>query len=373
MENIEHIVVEELAPQPNAKIIALGVGGGGSNAIAELKRSRPNKDLVLMVANTDVQHLNSSPVDVKINLGQKLTKGLGAGMKPEIGEKAAEESYEDIKSYLDGAALVFIAAGMGGGTGTGAAPIIAQAARDIGALTYAVVTKPFTREGKKRTRLANEGIAKLKEVCDSIMIVPNEKVLAIITNTTTLEESYKEIDSVLARAVNGMSNIILQKAHENVDFADITTVLSHKGLSLMSVGESSPESKEPGVDAVKKALQSPLFENVCIKNAKGIVLYLEVHKNCPQLAIDGARAYIMEFEGDDTDMIHGIMMYSDEDNWDSGFIRATVMATGFEQEIVSQTKGEDMSSFTLRRRVSGSDTSGLNDLEKPTFLRINKD
>ena len=229
----------------NATIKVVGVGGGGGNMLNHMIEKNV-KGIELIAANTDAQALYSNKAPIKIQLGKELTKGLGAGMKPEVGRAAAEESYDEIKRALEGADLVFISAGMGGGTGTGAAPVIAKIAKGIGALTVGVVTKPFRREGAKRAKLAEIGFNELKEECDSIVTILNQKLLLIIDRKASKKDSYKMIDDILYQAVSGISNMIITHGENdvNVDFEDLKTVMSHRGMALMGIGHKTGENAD---------------------------------------------------------------------------------------------------------------------------------
>lgn len=275
------ITVEEATTITGARIKVIGVGGGGSNMISHLIAGGSHEDIELAIANTDAQALNASPAPIKIQLGARLTKGLGAGMQPETGRNAAIESFEDIKALLSGTDIVFISAGLGGGTGTGAAPIIAQAAKEAGALTISIVTKPFKFEGSKRSKLAEQGLAELKKESDSIVVIPNDKLLSIVDKNLGIKESFKIVDDVLARAVNGMSGIILNHGENdiNVDFADVRTVMSHRGLALMGIGESS--GNNAAYEAIKNAIESPLFDNMSINGAMGVLVHFYIHPDYP--------------------------------------------------------------------------------------------
>ncbi|HHD83392.1 MAG TPA: cell division protein FtsZ, partial [Campylobacteraceae bacterium] len=227
-----------------AQIKVIGVGGGGGNMINHMVNEEVTVDNIgLIAANTDAQALDTSKAGTTIQLGERKTKGLGAGMKPDVGRESALESYEEIKEALDGADMVFIASGFGGGTGTGAAPVVAQAAKEVGALTVAVVTKPFGFEGRKRMKLAEKGIDELKKESDSIVIIPNDKLLSIVDKNLGIKESFKLVDDVLSRAVGGMSAVVLSTGENdiNVDFADIQTIMSHKGMAILGVGEAQGE------------------------------------------------------------------------------------------------------------------------------------
>lgn len=362
-----------------AKIIAVGVGGGGSNAIAHLINTGVNEAITLIVANTDIQHLSASPAKNKIKLGEKLTKGLGAGAVPEVGKESAQESYDTIKQALTGADIVFISAGLGGGTGTGAAPVIAQAAQEVGALTIAVVTKPFLMEGNKRSKIADAGLQELRKHSDGIVVIPNDKLLAIINRNTGLKDSFKQVDAVLARAVNGISNVLLKQGEQdiNTDFADLKTVMKNKGLALMGIGEANGE--DSAVEAVKTAIESPLFDNLSIKGAKGALVYFEMHPEYPLLEISQALNLVHESAADDADIIFGTCT---SDKMDKNEVRVTIIATGFEKEIVNNTtqpavkeeskilKPLDASTII---KISGGEDFNISDLDSPSWIRNQKD
>ncbi|CBG39849.1 cell division protein FtsZ [Helicobacter mustelae] len=372
----------EVTSSTGAKIIAVGVGGGGSNAIAHLFHSGINDAITLIAANTDIQHLNNSPAKQKIKLGEKLTKGLGAGAKPEVGRDSAQESYDTIKEHLNGANIVFVSAGLGGGTGTGAAPIIAQAAQEVGALTIAVVTKPFLMEGNKRTRIAEEGLKELRKHSDGIVVIPNDKLLSIISRNTGIKESFKEVDAVLARAVNGISNIILNQGENdiNTDFADLRTIMQHKGLALMGIGESIGE--DAALEAVKKAIESPLFDNLSIKGARGALVSFEMHRDYPLIEINQAMSYIHEAANEDADIIFGTCT---TENMQQDQVKVTIIATGFEKEIINNTTApansvKDQAGISqpinLNKqmiKIVGGEDFNMDDLDAPTWMRNQKD
>lgn len=328
----------------DVKIKVIGVGGGGGNAINHIIREGINKlsgmDRVdLLAANTDAQALIKSQAYTTLQLGEKRTKGLGAGMRPEVGRESAEESYEQIKAMLDDAKIVFIASGFGGGTGTGAAPIVARAAKDIGALTIAVVTTPFHSEGKRRMRLAQEGIVELKKECDSIVIIPNEKLLAIAGKNVGFKDSFKIVDAVLANAVSGMSSVILESGDGdiNVDFADVCTAMSHRGLSLLGVGQATGE--DSAQEAIKCAIQSPLLDNIDIKGAKGVLANFRFHPAHPQGDIHEAMGLLRDTVDDDgeVDIFFGTIT---DENMQVDLVEVTVIATGFadkEEEKIDPT------------------------------------
>ncbi|OHD87920.1 MAG: cell division protein FtsZ, partial [Sulfuricurvum sp. RIFCSPLOWO2_12_43_5] len=284
---MEPFSIEESTTLTGARIVAVGVGGGGGNMIGYmLKEAIPGIELI--IANTDAQVLEHGSAATKIQLGAKLTKGLGAGMKPEVGKESALESYEDLSRALEGADIVFVAAGLGGGTGTGAAPIIAKIAKEVGALTIAVVTKPFSFEGKKRLKLAEDGLNELKNESDCIVVIPNDKLLSIIDPKLGIKESFKIVDSVLARAVSGTSGVILASGDNdiNLDFADLQTVMSHRGLALMGVGEYKGENA--AYEAIKNAIESPLLDNMSVNGALGVLVHFSMHPEFPFMELSAA-------------------------------------------------------------------------------------
>ncbi|MBK5247728.1 MAG: cell division protein FtsZ, partial [Peptostreptococcaceae bacterium] len=258
----------EINDQNTAQIRVIGVGGGGCNAVNRMIEEGL-KGVNFMSVNTDKQALNTSKAETKIQIGEKLTKGLGAGANPEIGQKAAEENFEEITKFITGADMIFITAGMGGGTGTGAAPVIAKAAKDLGILTVGVVTKPFTFEGKKRREHAEVGIKYLKKYVDSLVIVPNDRLLQISEKNTTMLEAFLKADDVLKQGVQGISDLIAEAGLINLDFADVKTVMSDRGVAHMGVGHGRGENRVD--DAVKSAIESPLLET-SINGAKAILL-----------------------------------------------------------------------------------------------------
>ena len=294
--NVEDITVKmptQTLSDNVAKISVIGVGGGGCNMINHMITEGSHK-IDLIVANTDLQVLHISKAPKKIQLGLKLTKGLGAGMKPEIGRDSAVESYEDIKNTLKGADIVFIAAGLGGGTGTGAAAVVAAAAKEIGALTVSVVTKPFTWEGKKRAGLANLGLEELKKVSDSIIVVPNDRLLDIIDESVGMKDAFRIIDNILYQAVNGMSEVILNpgNADINMDFADVRTIMQHRGMALMGIGRAKGD--DAAIKALEDAIESPLLDKVSLSGAKGILIHFNIHPQISLFAINNVMEKIHE-------------------------------------------------------------------------------
>lgn len=363
-----------------ARIKVIGVGGGGSNMVNYLMQTDIDQRIELIVANTDAQALMKSPAPIKIQLGNNITKGLGAGMKPEVGEAAANESYEDIVSLLQGTDLVFVSAGMGGGTGTGAAPIIAKAAKAVGALTVGVVTKPFKYEGGKRAKLAEAGIERLKAECDSIIVILNDKLSSMIDRSQGNKAVYRIVDSVLAGAVVGVSNIILQVGESdiNVDFADMRTAMEHKGTALMGMGEANNEVS--AFDAIRNAIESPLFDNLSINGARGLIAHFHIHPDYSFYEIQEAMDKVQEMLDENADVFFGT--YSDPEMPKDSF-EVTVVVTGLESEYKFDEPPLKLPPssapvqvptpkkiITQLRRVSGGDTD---DLDTPSYTRMQAD
>lgn len=308
-----------------ANIKVVGVGGGGNNAVSTMIESGIH-GVEFIVANTDIQALNAHKASVKIQLGSDLTKGLGAGANPEIGRRAAIESYNDIVEKLEGSDMVFVTAGMGGGTGTGGAPIVAKIARELGALTVGVVTKPFMFEGKKRMRQAEEGLRELRENVDTLIVIPNQKLLAISAERTPLLETFKKADEVLLHAVKGISDLINIRGHINLDFADIRTVMKEKGMAIMGTGFARGENR--AVEAATMAISSPLLENIKIEGATGIIVNVTGGPDLSLYEVNEASTLITEAAHEDATVIFGSVI--DPNLTDE--LRITVIATGFAQE-----------------------------------------
>ncbi len=373
--------VEELRSKTGARIKVIGVGGGGCNMINHMI-SEHVLGIELVVANTDAQALETSLANTKIQLGTKLTRGLGAGMKPEVGKGAAEESYQEIKSILEGADMVFVAAGLGGGTGTGAAEVVAAAAKEIGALTVAVVTKPFIFEGQKRRKYAEEGLAAVKKICDSIVVIPNDKLLAVVDKNMGIKDSFRIVDNVLSRAVTGISGVILSHGENdiNLDFADLKTVMSHRGTALMGVGEAT--GNDAAYQAVKNAIESPLFDNISISGAMGILVHVNMHPNYPLVQIQQAMSIVYDSADADADVIFGT---TTDDTIDIDRVVITMVATGFEKEAVnsfsvkhvekeSPVVHEKQQVRNIRKISGGYDvTFDEDELQVPTYLRRQMD
>ena len=308
----------------NAVIKVIGVGGAGGNAVNRMIEDGV-QGVSFIAANTDVQALNSNNAEVKIQLGPKLTRGLGAGSHPETGQKAAEESEETIEEALKGADMIFITAGMGGGTGTGAAPVIAKIARETGALTVGVVTRPFSFEGPKRSKNAAEGIAKLKEYVDTLVIVANNRLLEIVDKKTPMMEAFKEADNVLKQGVQGISDLITSTDYVNLDFADVKTVMENQGAALMGIGRASGENRT--VEATKMAISSPLLE-VSIDGAKQVLLNITGGPDLTLFEAQDASEIVANAAGEDVNIIFGTSInpnLGDE-------VVVTVIATGIDDE-----------------------------------------
>jgi cell division protein FtsZ len=306
----------------SARIKVIGIGGGGSNAVNTMIGGKLS-GVDFMVANTDAQSLEASLAPVRIQLGGMVTKGLGAGANPEIGRRAALEDQEKIREFLEGSDMIFITAGMGGGTGTGGAPVIARVAREVGALTVGVVTKPFIFEGKKRMRQADEGIEELKQSVDTLIVIPNQRLLSIAAKTTTMLEAFHKADDVLLQAVRGISDLIITPGLINLDFADVRTVMAEMGLALMGAASASGENR--AIEAAQKAISSPLLEDISIQGARGVLINITGGPDMCLHEVNEAASMIQEEAHEDANIIFGAVI--DENITDE--IRITVIATGF--------------------------------------------
>ncbi|HNN96976.1 MAG TPA: cell division protein FtsZ, partial [Pseudomonadota bacterium] len=309
----------------HAKIKVIGVGGGGGNAISTMIQGRL-EGVDFVAANTDLQALESNQAPIKIPLGQRLTKGLGAGANPEIGRSSAEEDRDHIAEVLQGADMVFVTAGMGGGTGTGAAPVIAEVARELGALTVGVVTKPFPFEGKKRRRQAEEGIINLARAVDTLITIPNERLLSVAGQKTTMLDAFRKADEVLLNAVQGISDLITIPGLINVDFADVKTIMSNMGRALMGTGRAVGERR--ALEAAQQAISSPLLEDVSITGATGILINITGGPDLTLFEVNEASSLIQEAADEEANIIFGSVIdpsLTDE-------VRITVIATGFDMQ-----------------------------------------
>ena len=304
-------------------IKVIGVGGAGGNVVNRMVRDGVKK-VQYIAANTDMMVLKSSLADVTIPLGKKITKGLGAGMKPEIGKMSAEEDIETIKAVLENTDLVFIAAGMGGGTGTGAAPVVAEIAKEKRILTVGVVTTPFSFEGTKRAAIAQRGIDELKKHVDTLMVIPNNKLLEIASQKTTMTEAFALADDVLKQAISGITNLVNLEGLINLDFADLRTVMQNKGRAIMGTGIGTGESR--GLEAAKKAISSPLLTDKPISGATGVIINIVADPNFSLLDAQAAADFIQSTADQDADVIFGLVTDETKDNE----VHITVIATGFE-------------------------------------------
>ena len=361
-ELVEHVNL-------GARIKVIGIGGGGGNAVNTMISSKLT-GVDFIVANTDAQSIEASRASVKIQLGEKITKGLGAGANPEIGRRAALEDQERIRGYLSGADMIFITAGMGGGTGTGGAPIIAKVAREVGALTVGVVTKPFVFEGKKRMGQAEDGIHELKEHVDTLIVIPNQRLLSIAAKTTTMLEAFQKADDVLLQAVRGISDLIITPGLINLDFADVRTVMAEMGLALMGAASASGENR--AVEAAQKAISSPLLEDISIHGARGVLINITGGPDLCLYEVNEAATMIQEEAHEDANIIFGAVI--DERMKDE--IRITVIATGFGEK---EERKPVLSAVTYN---ANKDTKGkkvvhlgtiVDDLDSPTWQRKKHD
>ncbi|WP_118856314.1 cell division protein FtsZ [Sphingomonas mesophila] len=321
--------VDELRP----RISVIGVGGAGGNAVANMiKRDVQGVDFI--VANTDAQALNSSTADQRLQLGLKITQGLGAGSRPEIGRAAAEETIEEIERALDGSHMCFIAAGMGGGTGTGAAPVIAKAARDRGILTVGVVTKPFAFEGARRMRSADSGIDELQKHVDTLIVIPNQNLFRLANSDTTFKEAFEMADEVLQQGVRGITDLMVMPGLINLDFADVRSVMGEMGKAMMGTGEASGENR--AIEAAEKAISNPLLDGVSMKGAKGVIISITGGEDMKLMEVDEAASHIKELVDADANIIWG----SAFNNGLEGKIRVSVVATGIEAEASAMPAGQ---------------------------------
>ena len=353
-----------------ATIKVIGVGGAGNNAVNRMIEA-DIKGVDFIAVNTDRQALQISKAKTKIQIGEKITRGLGAGANPDIGAQAAEESKAEVAEVLRGADMVFVTAGMGGGTGTGAAPIVAQAAKEMGILTIGVVTKPFTFEGKKRLSQAERGIESLKGKVDTLVVIPNDKLLQIVDRKTSIIEAFKMADDVLRQGVQGISDLIAIPGLVNLDFADVKTIMLNQGMAHMGVGSASGENRAE--DAAKEAIQSPLLET-SIEGAKGVIINITGGDNLGLHEVNTAAELVQRSVDPEANIIFGTV--TDETMGDE--IRITVIATGFEKnEPISSIGVDNIVSKTWEKKInsipaSHETNSSSNDLDIPSFLRKNR-
>src|SRR5436305_10903746 len=329
--------VDELRP----RISVIGVGGAGGNAIANMMRADV-QGVDFVVANTDAQALNASLADRRIQLGLKITQGLGAGSRPEIGRAAAEETLDEIIASLEGAHMCFIAAGMGGGTGTGAAPVIAKAARDMGILTVGVCTKPFAFEGARRARSAEAGLSELQQHVDTLIVIPNQNLLRLADSETTFKEAFEMADEVLQQGVRGITDLMVMPGLINLDFADARSVMSEMGKAMMGTGEADGDNR--AIEAAEKAISNPLLDGVSMKGAKGVIISITGGEDMRLMEVDEAASHIKELVDPDANIIWGSAFNNDL----GGKIRVSVVATGIEAEVGIQPQPAKVFSFPAR-------------------------
>jgi cell division protein FtsZ len=328
----------------SARMKVVGVGGGGGNAVNRMV-DEDLEGVEFISVNTDAQALKVSKSGIKIQIGKKLTRGLGAGARPEIGAAALEENEDEVRKMLEGADLVFVTCGMGGGTGTGAAPLIGQIAREMGALTIAIVTKPFLFEGKKRMRQAEAGLQALKSAVDTTIVVPNERLLSVVGKGTSFKDALKKADEVLLHATQGISDLIRVTGEVNVDFADVRTIMSNRGTALMGTGFGQGENR--AVEAAQEAISSPLLDNISIQGAAGVLINITGGMDLAIDEVTTISSIIQEAAGDEAEIIFGAV----HDSHMKEEIRVTVIATGFEKEAMQRDRFDNVlrPDFSSRR------------------------
>ncbi len=338
------MLIKPKAGQP-AKIKVVGIGGGGGNAVASMITGEDIAGVEFIALNTDLQALLNHKADVKVEIGEDLTRGLGSGGDPEIGLKAAEESKEKIKEHLMGADMIFITCGEGGGTGTGASPIVAEIGKETGALTVAVVTKPFDFEGTRRKLVAEEGIQKLREKVDTLIVIPNQRVLEIIDNKVSILEAFNKIDSILHQGVKGIAELITMPGLINVDFADVRTVMTNAGTALMGIGTGSGDKR--ALMAIKQAISSPLLD-ISIEGAKGVLFNIVGGPDLSMLEINEAASIIAKTVDPDADIIFGAVI--DQKMMDQ--VRLTLIATKFDEGRLRLFKMKNKPGQSDKQKVS---------------------
>lgn len=360
---------------PLASIKVIGIGGGGGNAVNRMISSKV-EGVEFISVNTDAQALYHSQASHRINIGKATTRGLGAGSNPGVGKKSAEESSEELKSAIDGADMVFITCGLGGGTGTGAGPVVADLAKELGILTVGVVTRPFSFEGAHRTESAMQGLEELKAKVDTLITIPNDRILSIIDKKTPLTDAFIVVDDVLRQAIQGIADLITTHGMINVDFADVRAIMQDAGSALMGIGYGSGENR--AVDAARAAIESPLLE-MSISGAKGILFNITGGNDLSMFEVDEAAKIITEAADSDANIIFGTVI---NENY-TGEIKCTVIATGFSEE--EQKRQQGMSASGTIQRLGNVPTSSVNvggakpmstapkkaeeDLEVPAFMR----
>ena len=350
--------------EKSAKIKVIGVGGAGGNAINNMIDSNL-QGVRFIVANTDAQALEISKVPIKIQIGEKLTEGLGAGANPQVGRDAALETEGALREALEGSHMVFITAGFGGGTGTGAVPVIAEICKDLGALTVAVVTKPFSFEGRKRAQQAEEGIITLKEVADTVITIPNDRLRGLASKNATMLEMFKKADEILLHSVKGITDLIMMPGLVNLDFADIRTTMSKAGLALMGIGIASSENR--AIEAAERAIAHPLLEDISISGAKGVLMNITCSSDLTMEEMAEASERIYSEVGENADIIWGAVV--DDSLGDE--MRVTVIATGIDSNLETsiQPNPRDVTCRGKVRDITPADLKNIVDYDEPTFIR----
>ena len=348
----------------SARIKVIGVGGGGGNAVNTMIKTGID-GVEFIVANTDAQALRANTAALKIQLGAKLTKGLGAGANPEVGKEAALEDRDRISSILNGADMVFVAVGLGGGTGTGAAPVIAQAAREVGALTVGVVTKPFSREGKLRMQKAEDGVSALKDVVDCLLVIPNDRLIGLAGKSMSVVDAFRPADDVLRQAVQGISDLITTQGMINVDFADVKAVMSDRGMAMMGIGIAEGEKR--ATEAAMQAISSPLLEEIDISGAKGVLVNICGSSSMTMDDFDEVSRIIHDKVHEDANIIVGLVI-----NEEMGEkIKVTAIATGFGSSFTKEQSSDASPKNRTNLNVAPPILTHIN-RETPTFIRLEK-
>jgi cell division protein FtsZ len=372
-----NIFIDDDPPLTGARIKVIGIGGGGSNAVNRMIEAGI-EGIEFLVANTDLQALKRSRAPIKIQLGSRLTKGLGAGADPNVGREAALEDTDKIIEVLEGADMVFVTTGLGGGTGTGAAPIVASLATELDALTVAVVTKPFHFEGRRRMQQADQGLRELRECVDTVITIPNERLLHTVERGVSLSDSFRVADDVLRQAVQGISDLITVPGLINLDFADVKSIMSGMGMALMGAGRATGENR--AIEATQQAISSPLLEEATIQGAKGVLINITGGTDLTLFEVNAASSIIRESADDDANIIFGAVI--DESLTDE--MKITVIATGFDREATSVASAAATTAIPapppryvarpaddLPRPMMGSPR--VDDLDVPTFIRKKAD
>jgi cell division protein FtsZ len=372
-----NIFIDDDPPLTGARIKVIGIGGGGSNAVNRMIEAGI-EGIEFLVANTDLQALKRSRAPIKIQLGSRLTKGLGAGADPNVGREAALEDTDKIIEVLEGADMVFVTTGLGGGTGTGAAPIVASLATELDALTVAVVTKPFQFEGRRRMQQADQGLRELRECVDTVITIPNERLLHTVDRGVSLSDSFRVADDVLRQAVQGISDLITVPGLINLDFADVKSIMQGMGMALMGAGRATGENR--AIEATQQAISSPLLEEATIQGAKGVLINITGGPDLTLFEVNAASSIIRESADDDANIIFGAVI--DENLTDE--MKITVIATGFDKESASlasaaattvmptpQPRYVPRPSDDLPRPMMAN--ARVDDLDVPTFIRKKAD